>query len=203
MDELTDSLNAQHALLARQLDAVIAAGRAARWPEYHRQLGALGEGLVQHMTFEEEALFPHLERRAATEVKALREGHAGLRRQLEMLGAAAPEQDPEGCVAALGELAALLHAHHEAEMALDPQYASRPTPALMVADAPAMDLRGLQPPEPIERIFQALEHGPGAPLRVILPHEPVPLYGLLRERGYSCAGAPRPDGGFEVLIQRP
>ena len=106
MDELADSLNEQHAQLARKLDAVIAAGRAARWPEYHRQLGALGEGLVQQMTFEEEALFPALERGAAAAVKALREGHAGLRRHLEMLGAAAPEQDPEGCVAALGELAA-------------------------------------------------------------------------------------------------
>jgi hypothetical protein len=52
------------------------------------------------------------------------------------------------------------------------------------------------------RIFQALEASPGAPLRVILPHEPVPLYGLLRERGYSYAGAPRPDGGYEVLIER-
>ena len=53
-----------------------------------------------------------------------------------------------------------------------------------------------------QRIFQALERAPGAPLRVILPHEPVPLYSLLRERGYSYAGAPRADGGFEVLIER-
>jgi hypothetical protein len=35
-----------------------------------------------------------------------------------------------------------------------------------------------------------------------LPHEPVPLYNLLRERGYSYAGSPRDDGGFEVLIER-
>ncbi|MGH8735725.1 MAG: hypothetical protein ACREVB_18725 [Burkholderiales bacterium] len=25
---------------------------------------------------------------------------------------------------------------------------------------------------------------------------------MLRERGYSYTGAPRPDGGFEVLIER-
>jgi hypothetical protein len=30
----------------------------------------------------------------------------------------------------------------------------------------------------------------------------VPLYGLLRERGFFCAGAPRADGGYEVLIKR-
>jgi hypothetical protein len=104
-------------------------------------------------------------------------------------------------VAELETLAGLLHAHHEAEMRLDPQYASRAAPVLAFDRAPAMDLRGLQPPEPIVRIFQALERGAGAPLRVILPHEPVPLYGLLRERGYRYSGAPRADGGFEVLIE--
>jgi len=52
------------------------------------------------------------------------------------------------------------------------------------------------------RILHALEQGAGAPLRVILPHEPVPLYVLLRERGYRCCGAPRADGGYELLIER-
>ena len=65
-----------------------------------------------------------------------------------------------------------------------------------------LDLRGLQPPEPIVRIFDALERSPGSPLRAILPHEPVPLYALLRERGFRCAGTPRADGGFDLLIER-
>jgi len=30
----------------------------------------------------------------------------------------------------------------------------------------------------------------------------VPLYALLRERGFTCSGARRADGGFEVLIER-
>ncbi|MEO8719056.1 MAG: DUF2249 domain-containing protein, partial [Burkholderiales bacterium] len=63
------------------------------------------------------------------------------------------------------------------------------------------DLRGLQPPEPIVRIFEALERSPGAPLRAILPHEPAPLYPLLRERGLSWSGAQRADGAFELLIE--
>lgn len=202
MDKFNDSLNAQHLQLARQLETVMAAGRAGRWPDYRLHFGALREGLMQHMAFEDEALFPVLEQGAVGAVKDLREEHARLRRHLEMLGAAAPEQDPEGCLAELAELAALMRSHHAAEMALDPQYATRAIPQLGLSDAPPMDLRGLQPPEPIVRIFQALERGPGAPLRVILPHEPVPLYGLLRERGYSYAGSPRSDGGFEVLIER-
>ena len=73
--------------------------------------------------------------------------------------------------------------------------------ALRAPPAP-VDLRGLQPPEPIVRIFEALERAPGEPLRVILPHEPVPLYALLRERGFRYSGTPRADGGFEVLIER-
>lgn len=202
VDESGESLSAQHAQLERKLEAVAAAGRAGRWPEYRRHFGVLREGLARHMALEEEALFPPLEQRAAAAVRSLRENHAQLRRHLETLGAAAPERDPDGCLAELDDLAELMRLHHDAERALDPQYASRPMPPLALEDPPAMDLRGLQPPEPIVRIFQALEGAPGAPLRVILPHEPVPLYGLLRERGYSYSGAPRPDGGFEVLIER-
>ncbi len=202
MDESDGSVHAQHAQIDRELDAVVAAGRAGRWPEYRRHFEALREGVMQHMAFEEEALFPALELRAAAAVRGLREDHAQIRRLLEMLGAAAPERDPAGCVAELESLARLLQSHHDAEMSLDPQYASRPAPRLASEGSPAMDLRGLQPPEPIVRIFQALERGPGAPLRVILPHEPVPLYGLLRERGYRYSGTARRDGGFEVLIER-
>jgi hypothetical protein len=202
MNELSASLDAQHAQLARTLESVVAAGRAGRWPEYRRFFGALREGLVQHMAFEEEALFPLLEDHAAAAVRSLRDDHAQLRRHLETLGAAAPERDPAGCLAELDDLSHLMRLHHDAEMALSPEYASRPMPQLALEGPPTMDLRGLQPPEPIVRIFQALERSPGEPLRVILPHEPVPLYGLLRDRGYSYAGAPRPDGGFEVLIER-
>ena len=201
MDEFHGSLSTQHAQLERELDAVVAAGRGGCWPLYRRYLAGLREGLLQHMLFEEEALFPALEKGAAAAVKALHEDHAQLRRHLETLGAAAPEQDPAGCIAELGELAALLRSHHAAEMALDPQYAIRPGPRIVLTEVAAMDLRGLQPPEPMVRIFQALERNPGAPLRVILPHEPVPLYALLRERGFSYAGSARPDGSFEVLIE--
>jgi hypothetical protein len=199
------SLSAHHDQLDHQLDNVLKAARAAAWPEYRAQLGALNEALRLHMAFEDEALYPLLEARHPGAVRGLREQHAQLRRYIEMLGAAAPEQDPEGCIDVLETLAELQHRHHADEMELDPQYATRAVPQLPPlepAAAAPMDLRGLQPPEPIVRIFQALEKG-AAPLRVILPHEPLPLYGLLRERGYTYAGAPRAAGGFELLIEKP
>jgi hypothetical protein len=201
---LSDSLDNQHREIDAQLESVLAAGRAGRWPQYRLHFALLREGLLQHMAFEDEALYPVLDAREPAAVRTLRQQHAEVRRHLEMLGAAAPEQDPEGCLAVLESLAALLHEHHAAELALDPQYATRPIPPLALASAgggAAMDLRGLQPPEPMVRIFQALERG-DAPLRVILPHEPVPLYGLLHERGYSYAGSPRSDGGYELLIEK-
>jgi uncharacterized protein (DUF2249 family) len=113
-------------------------------------------------------------------VGALRELIEHAQRSVETLDAAAPELDPEGCIAELEDLAALLAA------------GAKPPPE--------MDLRGLQPPEPIVRIFDALERG--GPVRAILPHEPFPLYGLLKERGFVYTGRTRADGGFEVLIRR-
>lgn len=111
-----------------------------------------------------------------------------VRMRLDVLNAAAPEHDPHGYLSELEELVTILD-----EKGLARSDAPAPEPAL--------DLRGLQPPEPIVRIFQALERAPREPLRVILPHEPVPLYGLLRERGFSYSGSPRADGGYELLIE--
>jgi hypothetical protein len=120
---------------------------------------------------------------------ALIERDEALRQRFDTLAAAAPQYDPEGCRDALEQLAAQLREGY--------------APVLPESRAaPALDLRGLAPPEPIVRIFQELERAPGAPLRAILPHEPVPLYALLAERGFRYSGTPRPDGGYELLIER-
>ena len=202
MNHAEQALGARHQAFAGFLDQVRVAGRAGRWPEYRLHFGVLRESLLEHMAFAEEEALPALRQEAAGAAKALNETHARLRQHLEVLGAAAPEQDPEGCLAELEEIGALMDSLRTAETALGPEYAARPMPQLTPGRVPAIDLRGLQPPEPIMRIFEALERDPGSPLRVILPHEPVPLYGLLRERGYGYAGAPRADGGYDLMIQR-
>ncbi len=116
-------------------------------------------------------------------------GEEDLRIRLDTLNSAAPGADPVGYLAELEQFAALLRARGVPEREVAARFTT-------------LDLRGLQPPEPIVRIFDALERAPGEPVRAILPHEPVPLYSLLRERGFSCTGAPRADGGYEVLIER-
>jgi hypothetical protein len=202
MSEFGASLDAQHEQIDRLLSRVLRAARAANWSAYRVHFGNLRDGVLAHMAFEDEALFPVLEKGAAAAVRERRAEHARIAASVETLGAASPQYDPQGCIAELEQLGELLREHHAAEMALDPQYATRPIPALVRDELPAMDLRGLQPPEPIVRIFAALERSPDAPLRVILPHEPVPLYGLLRERGFRCSGSSRAEGGFELLIDR-
>ena len=151
------------------IEAALRAARAGDWAAYRARFAQLRDGCA-----------------------ALIEQHEELRQQFETLGAAAPQHDPEGCVAAFEALAAALRDRHAGALR-----AWRPQP-----DSPALDLRGLQPPEPIVRIFQALERAPGAPLRAILPHEPVPLYALLRERGFAYSGTQRADGGYELLIEK-
>ncbi len=144
------------------VDAALRAARAGDWPAFRAHFAELRAGCA-----------------------ALIERHEELRQRFDMLGAAAPEHDPEGCIAAFEALAVQL----------------RDAPGWAPGPA-ALDLRGLQPPEPIVRIFQALERAPDAPLRAILPHEPLPLYALLAERGFTYSGAQRADGGYELLIER-
>jgi len=63
-----------------------------------------------------------------------------------------------------------------------------------------LDVRSLAPPEPLERVLDALATlARGDRLRVLLPREPFPLYDLLRRMGYRWRTEPAP-GRFELLI---
>jgi uncharacterized protein (DUF2249 family) len=199
-----DSLVEHHLRLERLLEEVMRAARAAQWHDYRSHFETLRAELLAHIEYEEDTLYPELLARAASAaaVQALQAEHARIRRHLETLGAAAPRHDPEGCLAELADLAALMRQHQAAENAADARYASRRAEGLQAPARVVLDLRGLQPPEPIVRIFEALDRAAGEPVRAILPHEPVPLYALLRERGYSYSGMQRADGGYELLIER-
>ena len=69
------------------------------------------------------------------------------------------------------------------------------------SDIVEIDVCGLEPPEPLERVLDALSTlGPGQRLRVIIPREPFPLYRILDNNGYLHETTSRPDYLFEVLI---
>ena len=65
-----------------------------------------------------------------------------------------------------------------------------------------LDLRGLEPPEPMMRIFAALDAAPERPLRARFPREPFPLYAMLQAGGWKCRTVASEDGSFEILISR-
>lgn len=64
-----------------------------------------------------------------------------------------------------------------------------------------IDVCGLEPPEPLERVLEALDRlQPGRRLRVIIGREPYPLYQILGRNGYQYQTTSRPDYLYEVLI---
>ena len=65
-----------------------------------------------------------------------------------------------------------------------------------------LDLRGLEPPEPLLRVFAALDAAPESPLRIRLHREPFPLYAILHASGWTRRTVARDDGSFEILISR-
>lgn len=205
-----DSLAEEH----RRCDVLLAAAEEAlecgEWAGFRVRLAALRDRLLAHFAFEEEELFPEFERRTGLHEPTadLLLQHRRMRDILDALAAVSPAHDPEGCGAELAGFALLYRQHKECEETLMYPAFARTLGEVPVrkADAPAtpaLDLRGLEPPQPIVRIIEALERAPDEPLRVVLPHEPYPLYGLLRERGFDWSGAPRADGGFELTIRRP
>jgi len=58
-----------------------------------------------------------------------------------------------------------------------------------------LDLRGMQPPEPMEWTLEALDLvDGGGTLELILDREPHPLYRILARNGYTAAARWEPDG---------
>jgi len=65
-----------------------------------------------------------------------------------------------------------------------------------------IDARWLEPPEPMERVMQALAQlHPGQYIRMLLHREPFPLYPILESGGYSHAARIQADGTYEILIR--
>lgn len=71
-------------------------------------------------------------------------------------------------------------------------------------DEIVVDVRWLEPPEPLERVLAALDRRtPHQRVRMLLHREPHPLYDILRQRGLAHSTRPLPDGCFEILIYVP
>lgn len=66
-----------------------------------------------------------------------------------------------------------------------------------------LDVRGLPPCEPMERILgQLAVLAPGERLAALLSREPVPLFALLEERGFAWRVTVLGPGRCELLVWR-
>ena len=66
-----------------------------------------------------------------------------------------------------------------------------------------VDARGLEPPEPMEKVMQVLALlRPGQSIRMLLHREPFPLYAILAERGYCHETRMEADGSYVILIRQ-
>jgi uncharacterized protein (DUF2249 family) len=75
-------------------------------------------------------------------------------------------------------------------------------PSARSADV-VLDVRGLEPPEPLERVMDALASLPQKDiLLMIIDREPRPLYGILQRNGFLFDCALRADMGFNIFIWR-
>jgi uncharacterized protein (DUF2249 family) len=64
-----------------------------------------------------------------------------------------------------------------------------------------IDVSLLEPPEPLEKILDALaDLPPGDHLRVKHRRDPVPLYRMLRDMGYEWATTQLAPSRFEIVI---
>ncbi len=69
------------------------------------------------------------------------------------------------------------------------------------ANVRLLDVGGLEPPEPMVRILDALDQlGPDERLRVLIDRDPLPLYQILRRYGYQHRTTAQADLRYEVLI---
>ena len=66
-----------------------------------------------------------------------------------------------------------------------------------------VDARGLEPPEPMERVMQTLILlRRDQSIRLLLHREPFPLYSILAERGYRHETRMEADGSYVILIRQ-
>lgn len=66
-----------------------------------------------------------------------------------------------------------------------------------------LDVRGLEPPEPLLRILNELENLPaGVVLRAITDREPCHLFGEASQRGFRHACTEQPDHSWVTLLER-
>lgn len=66
-----------------------------------------------------------------------------------------------------------------------------------------LDVRGMEPPEPLERVLETIDgFEPGDRLRLIIDCMPHPLFRVLERNGYRHREEPGTESLYEITIWR-
>lgn len=175
-----------------------------------------------HLTFEEDVLFPAFERETRMQggpTRAMVSEHQQIREMMNELAAAIGAADAARFIEVGETMAIYLHQHDmKEENVLYPmldkvlgadaeiveQTLSHSEPGVGKGSEQAqavLDVRGMEPPEPMERVLTGLSSlAAGEKLLMIIDREPRPLYRILERNGYVYDAQFKPPGTFEILI---
>ncbi len=71
----------------------------------------------------------------------------------------------------------------------------------MIPEEVFLDVRGLDPPEPLERVLEALCNlQSGQRIRMTIQREPMLLYPILNRDGYAYETHSMETGDYEIMI---
>jgi uncharacterized protein (DUF2249 family) len=66
-----------------------------------------------------------------------------------------------------------------------------------------LDVRGMEPPEPLEKVLQAIEgFGPGDELTLVIDCRPQPLFRILERTGFAYREQAGASARYEITIWR-
>ncbi len=83
------------------------------------------------------------------------------------------------------------------------RFLSEARASALVTKPVTVDARGLEPPQPLVTILEALTQLPaGAQMRALTDRRPMHLYSQLTERGFVGESEEQPDGSFITHIRR-
>jgi uncharacterized protein (DUF2249 family) len=66
-----------------------------------------------------------------------------------------------------------------------------------------LDVRGMEPPEPLERVLETVDgFAAGDRLKLIIDCHPVPLFRILERNGFAFREEPGVESLYEITIWR-
>lgn len=218
MNEIEAALAAQREACDRLLARVVHAAGEGDWAGLATRFREARDSIEREREIEARSLFPALEGvdpEVAAGIERVREARRVLAQTLAQLGAASPRHDAQGwrrtldlVCAQLAQVRGVMRSGGlgRASERLAPALRQRIAAEIRGPDAgdaarPVLDLRGLEPPEPFLRILRQMSQQPAAPFQALLPREPLPLYEVLREHGFTWRGTAREDGSYALFIE--